>query len=66
MIYVASNTVSGLAARWWIEKLLEVRAAEGRVDSPAFGHRDNSVMSLRELDGMLHFFWRKFRRRMNH
>ena len=62
MICVASNTVSGLATRWWIEKLLEVRSAEGRVDGPAFGHRDNSVMSLRELDGMLHFFLEKIQK----
>ena len=26
------------------------------MDGPAFGHQDNSVMSLRELDGMLHYF----------
>ena len=56
MICVASNTVSGIHTRWWIEKLLEVREGEGRIDGPAFGHRDNLVLSLRELDGMLHYF----------
>ncbi len=57
MICVASDTVSGIPTQWWIEKLLDVREGEGRIDGPAFGHRDNSVMSLRELDGMLHYFF---------
>ncbi len=56
MICAASKTISNIDTRWWIEKLLEVRQEEGWVEGPAFGHRDNSVMSLRELDGMLHFF----------
>ena len=62
MICVASTTVSGIEARWWIEKLLDVRKQEGRVEGPAFGHRDNSAMSLRELDGMLHHYLEKVQR----
>jgi hypothetical protein len=59
MICVASTTVSGIEARWWIENLLQSREQEGHTEGPAFGHRDNSVMSLRELDGMLHHFLEK-------
>ena len=59
MICVANTTVSGIETRWWLEKLLEVREQEGRVEGPCFGHRDNSVMSLRELDGTLHYFLEK-------
>ena len=62
MICVARATISGIETRWWLEKLLEVREQEGRVDGPAFGHQDNSVMSLRELDGMLHYFLDKVQR----
>ncbi len=32
------------------------------MDGPAFGYRDNSAMSLRELDGMLHFFLEKIQK----
>ena len=56
VICVASTTMSGIETRWWIEKLLAVRQEEGWTDGPAFGRRDNSVMSLQELDGLLHFF----------
>lgn len=59
MICVASTTMSGIEVRWWIEKLIEVREREGRVEGPAFGYRDGSVMSLRELDGFLHYFLEK-------
>lgn len=56
MICVASNTISGIETRWWVEKLIAVREREGWCEGPAFGHKDGSVMSLRELDGLLHYF----------
>ncbi len=59
MICVSNVTTSGIETRWWIERLMEVREREGRVDGPAFGYRDGSVMSLRELDGLLHYFLEK-------
>ena len=59
MICVASITVSGIETRWWVEKLVDIMEKEGQVEGPAFGHRDNSVMSLRELDGLLHYFLEK-------
>lgn len=62
MICVASHTVSGIETRWWIERLLEVREREGHTNGPMFGHRDNTVMSLRELNGTLHHFLEKIQR----
>ena len=62
MICVANTTVSGIETRWWIEKLLEVREREGWREGPAFGYKDGSVMSLRELDGLLHYFLEKIQK----
>ncbi len=59
MICVANTTLSGIETRWWVERLLEVREREGQTEGPAFGYRDGSVMSLRELDGFLHYFLEK-------
>ena len=59
MVCLASSTISGIETRWWLEKLVEVREREGKITGPAFGHRDGAVMSLRELDGFLHFFLEK-------
>ncbi len=56
MICVSSRMISGIETRWWIEKLIEVREQEGKLEGPAFGHPDGSVMSIRELDGFLHYF----------
>lgn len=46
MLALASLTMSGIALRWWLEKLIEVRAEEGCYRGPAFGHADGSVASL--------------------
>jgi len=36
LISLANESVSGLKTRWWIEKLVSVCKAEGRVHGPAF------------------------------
>jgi hypothetical protein len=36
LISLANESVSGLKTRWWIEKLVSVCEAEGRVHGPAF------------------------------
>jgi hypothetical protein len=59
MVCLASSTISGIETQWWLEKLVEVREREGKIAGPAFGHLDGAVMSLRELDGFLHFFLEK-------
>jgi len=35
-IGLASTTMSGIKSRWWIEQLIEVNEAEGKVSGPAF------------------------------
>ena len=62
IICAASHTTSGIETRWLIKKRLQVRQQEGWINGPAFGHRDNSVMSLRELDGLLHFFLKRIQK----
>ncbi len=56
MIALASNTMSGITLRWWLEKLIEIRTDEGCFRGPAFGYTDGSVTSLHENDGILHHF----------
>ena len=36
IVNVANETMSGLEPRWWLEKLIEVTEAEGRVAGSAF------------------------------
>lgn len=36
LINLASKSMSGLETRWWIEKLIDVSASEGRFSGPAF------------------------------
>ena len=36
IVNVASETMSGLEPRWWLEKLIEVTESEGRTSGPAF------------------------------
>ena len=55
-IALASNTMSGITLRWWLEKLIEIRTDEGCFRGPAFGYADGSVTSLHENDGILHHF----------
>lgn len=42
MVGLASETMSGIPVRWWIEKLIRVRAGEGYVKRPALGNRDGT------------------------
>ena len=55
-IALASNTMSGITLRWWLEKLIEIRAGEGCFRGPAFGYADGSVTSLHKYNGVLHHF----------
>ena len=49
-------TQSGIQLRWWLEKVMAVRAEEGCRRGPAFGYRDGSVATLAEYDAILHEF----------
>ena len=59
LIAVASESMSGLKTRWWLEKLLEVRAQEGSTHGPAFGHSNGTLATMAEYDAMLHYFLAK-------
>ena len=50
MINIASSTTSGLEPRWWIEKLLEVCAAEGRTQGPAFATPQGRLAASMDYD----------------
>jgi hypothetical protein len=54
LVAVASDTVSGLEPRWWIEQLIRVREEESCVSGPAFGKDASRAGSGREYDVMLH------------
>jgi hypothetical protein len=56
LVAVASCTQSGLEARWWIEKLIEIREAEGCTHGPAFGVTSTKAATCRDYDVMLHSF----------
>ncbi len=48
--------MSGIALRWWLEKLIKVWQEEGCVQGPAFRYINRSVAALHEYDGILHHF----------
>ena len=52
LITVANETSSGLKARWWVEKLLEVCEYEGRFDGPAFASPNGQLASSPDYDAM--------------
>ena len=46
LVAIASKTKSGIDARWWIEKLVEMRELEGFTSGPAFGNSDLKASRL--------------------
>jgi hypothetical protein len=56
MIALASTTTSGIALRWWLEELINIRAEEGCSYGPAFSYANGSVATLHKYDGILHHF----------
>ena len=56
LVPVASESLSGLQTRWWIEKLIEVRASEGHTSGPAFGRADGYIDPMAKYDDVLHTF----------
>ena len=57
LVAVASCTQSGLEARWWVEKLIQIRQAEDCIHGPAFGTTAARAATCREYDAKLHFFF---------
>lgn len=56
MIAVASTSRSGIEARWWVEKLIEVRLQEGCTSGPAFGNADGTPVSTLDMNAMLRHY----------
>eukprot|EP00956_Cyclotella_meneghiniana_P038890 scaffold161714_cov40-Cyclotella_meneghiniana.AAC.1 len=52
-IVLANTSVSGLEPRWWIEKLLEVCASEGRVSGYAFKDDTNTLPTSADYNAMV-------------
>ena len=59
MIAIASDTLSGLNPRKWIERLIKIRELEGFTHGPAFGNPDGSLASQVEYTGVLIYFLEK-------
>jgi hypothetical protein len=56
MLSLASTTMSGIALRWWLEKLIQVWQEEGCMHGPALGYANGSVAALHKYNGILHHF----------
>jgi len=56
LVPVASESISSVDIRWWIEKLIEVRESERHISGPAFGRADGSIAPMAEYDDALHTF----------
>jgi hypothetical protein len=56
MLALASMSTSGIALRWWLEELTNVRAEEGCSHGPAFSYANGLVATLQEYNGILHHF----------
>ncbi|KAL7545031.1 hypothetical protein ACHAWF_010535 [Thalassiosira exigua] len=50
VVNVANHTRSGLRPRFWVEKLIQVAAEEGRVSGPAFAMPDGRLADSRGYD----------------
>ena len=59
LVPVASESMSGLKVRWWIEKLIEIRESEGCTSGPAFGHMNGQLASMTAYNDILHYFLKK-------
>ena len=65
LVPVASESMSGLQPRWWIERLIEVREREGCTSGPAFGNADGSVAMMSAYDDVLHQFLKEIKAERN-
>lgn len=52
-IILPNETMSGLKPRWWIEKLMEVCAEEGRATGYAFAEPDGTPPDVAEYNGLV-------------
>jgi hypothetical protein len=52
LIIVASETISGLRPRWWLEKLVDMCESEGRYSGPAFASADGQLASSLDYNAL--------------
>ena len=52
LIALANKSVSGLKTRWWIEKLVSVCEAEGRIHGPAFASAHGVLASSADYNAV--------------
>ena len=65
LVPVASESMSGLQPRWWIERLIEVWEREGCISGPVFGNADGSVAMMSAYDDVLHQFLKEIKAERN-
>ena len=65
LVPVASESMSGLQTRWWIERLIQVREREECTSGPAFGNADGSVAMMSAYDDVLHQFLKEIKAEKN-
>ena len=59
MINVASESMSGLTPRFWVEKLIEVCDSEGRVSGPAFADAQGNLASSLDYDAVFRMYLKR-------
>ena len=50
VINLANESMSGLQPRWWLERLIEIAASEGRVGGPAFATPEGDLLRSGDVD----------------
>ncbi|KAL7545289.1 hypothetical protein ACHAWF_008644 [Thalassiosira exigua] len=66
VVNVANHTRSGLRPRFWVEKLIQVAAEEGRVSGPAFAMPDGRLTDSRGYDKHFLLYMEKVQAEDNH
>jgi hypothetical protein len=59
LIALASSATSDIQLKWWLKKLINMRAREGCKTGPVFGNRNGSVGLISEYNEILHYFLRR-------
>ena len=59
MIGLSSTTLSGIQTRWWLEKLIRVRASEGCVSGPAFGDKNGRLASQARYNDIFRMYLKR-------
>lgn len=66
IINVASETMSGLQPRWWVDKLVEVADMEGRIAGPVFATPGGKLAVSADYDATFRTYLHKVKAETNH